>query len=181
MGGDLCDESRLGEGSSFQLWFTADTGSGRGAVALVDHQVTDTPRLSQTRVIGARVLLVDDDAVNRLIVGLFLVQLAPRIVEAVNREQALGRLSEQPFDIVLLDVHMPVVDGRETIRHIRASGRPWSIIPVISLTAAAMSSYRERFLGMGMDDYISKAIDGRELATRYIGLLQNQRRDGAAA
>ena len=124
---------------------------------------------------------VDDNAVNRQIVGLFLVQLAPRIVEAVNGEQALERLSEQPFDIVLLDVHMPVMDGRETIRRIRASGQPWSRIPVIALTADAMSGDRERYLGMGMDDYISKPIDARELATRYVRLLKGRKRDADAA
>ena len=78
---------------------------------------------------------------------------------------------------MLLDVHMPVMDGKEAIRRIRASGEPWSNIPVIALTADAMSGDRERYLGMGMDDYVSKPIDERELATRYVGLLKGHRRD----
>ena len=181
MAGDVRVESQPGEGSSFQFWFTAETGVGRSAVAPLDNNATDKPEQSQLPVMGARVLLVDDNAVNRQVVSLFLVQLAPRIVEAVNGEQALERLSEQPFDIVLLDVHMPVMDGRETIRRIRASGQPWSNIPVIALTADAMSGDRERYLGMGMDDYISKPIDARDLATRYVSLLKGHKRDAAAA
>jgi CheY-like chemotaxis protein len=76
---------------------------------------------------------------------------------------------------------MPVMDGRETIRRIRSSGQPWSRIPVIALTADAMSGDRERYLGMGMDDYISKPIDARELATRYVRLLKRHKRDADAA
>ena len=181
MGGDVRAESRLGEGSSFQLWFVAENVVPRSTIAPIDNQAADNPQQRPARVMGARVLLVDDNAVNRQIVSLFLVQLAPRIVEAVNGEQALQRLSEQPFDIVLLDVHMPVMDGRETIRRIRASTQSWRNIPVIALTTDAMSGDRERYIDMGMDDYISKPIDGRELATRYIRLLQNQRRDAAAS
>jgi hypothetical protein len=181
MGGDVRAESRLGEGSSFQLWFVAENVVPRSTIAPIDNQAANNPQQRPARVMGARVLLVDDNAVNRQIVSLFLVQLAPRIVEAVNGEQALQRLSEQPFDIVLLDVHMPVMDGRETIRRIRASTQSWRNIPVIALTADAMSGDRERYIDMGMDDYISKPIDGRELATRYIRLLQNQRRDAAAS
>ena len=121
---------------------------------------------------GARVLLVDDNAVNRQVVRLFMKQMAPKIVEAVNGVEALERLAEQPFDIVLLDVHMPVMDGRETIRRIRASGQPWQDIPVIALTADAMSGDREKYLALGMDDYVSKPIDARELATKFVGLLK---------
>src|SRR5690606_15626477 len=95
---------------------------------------------------GARVLLVDDNAVNRQVVRLFMMQMQPQIVEATNGVEALARLAEQPFDIVLLDVHMPVMDGKETIRRIRASDQPWKDIPVIALTADAMSGDRERFL-----------------------------------
>ena len=122
----------------------------------------------------ARVLLVDDNAVNRQVVKLFLTQLAPQIVEAVNGQEAFDCLAKQSFDIVLLDVHMPVMDGKEAIKRIRASGKPWSNIPVIALTADAMSGDKERFLSMGMSDYISKPIDSRELATKYVALLKGK-------
>jgi CheY-like chemotaxis protein len=100
--------------------------------------------------------------------------MQPKIVEATNGVEALARLAEQPFDIVLLDVHMPVMDGKETIRRIRASDQPWKDIPVIALTADAMSGDRERFLALGMSDYLAKPIDARELATKYVSLLQGR-------
>ena len=72
---------------------------------------------------------------------------------------------------MLLDVHMPVMDGAQAIRHIRASHETWSEIPVIALTADAMSGDRERYLAMGMTDYAAKPIDQRELVAKIHRLL----------
>lgn len=174
MGGDVTVESKLGEGSTFHLTFMAEPGvksrmepDGSAEAAPEDNTLRS--------IMNARVLLVDDNAVNRHVVRLFTAQLAPHIVEAVNGEEALARLHEQPFDLVLLDVHMPVMDGREAIKRIRASDQPWKDIPVIALTADAMSGDKERYMALGMSDYISKPIDARELATKYVGLLRGKR------
>ncbi|MDP3494928.1 MAG: ATP-binding protein [Hyphomonadaceae bacterium] len=173
MGGDVTVESVPGEGSTFHLVFMAERGE---KAQMEPTQPAPAPEENALRpVMNARVLLVDDNPVNRHVVRLFMVQLAPQIVEAVNGEEALARLSEQPFDIVLLDVHMPVMDGKEAIKRIRASDQPWKDIPVIALTADAMSGDRERYIGMGMSDYISKPIDARELATKYVSLLRGKR------
>jgi CheY-like chemotaxis protein len=89
-------------------------------------------------------------------------------------------VAQQQFDVILMDMMMPVMDGIEATRRIRlleTSRRT----PIIAMTANAMETDRDRCIAAGMDDYISKAIDGRELATRYIRLLQNQRRDAAAS
>jgi PAS domain S-box-containing protein len=182
MGGDVRVESSEGSGSTFNLWFVAEQGAAKPATGAGDDEMHAMPQeAAPLPVMGARVLLVDDNAVNRQVVRLFLAQLSPKIVEAANGQEALQRLAERPFDIVLLDVHMPVMDGRETIRQIRASDQPWKNIPVIALTADAMSGDRERYLGMGMDDYISKPIDARELATRYVRLLRGHKLDAASA
>jgi PAS domain S-box-containing protein len=176
MGGDVTAESRLGEGSTFNFTFKAETGTAAPAVEKASQAAPDPsaekPHIRQ--LFGARVLLVDDNAVNRQVVKLFMSQLSPAIVEAANGQEALERLDEQPFDIVLLDVHMPVMDGKEAIRRIRASDKPWRTIPVIALTADAMSGDKERYLALGMSDYISKPIDARELATKYVALLQGR-------
>jgi len=174
MGGDVRADSRPGSGSTFHLWFLAETSTRQPAPAPVEREEAAAPDPGPARVLGARVLLVDDNAVNRQVVRLFLASMGPSIVEATNGQEALERLAEQPFDLVLLDVHMPVMDGRETIRRIRASGQAWSNIPVIALTADAMSGDRERYIGMGMNDYISKPIDGRELATRFVRALRGE-------
>ena len=174
MGGDVTVESRAGEGSTFHLTFVAERAAP--AAPKADEPAAAAPTAQPKSVMGARVLLVDDNAVNRQVIRLFMTQMAPKIVEASNGVEALARLAEQPFDIVLLDVHMPVMDGKEVIRRIRASDQPWKDIPVIALTADAMSGDRERFLALGMSEYLSKPIDARELATKYVGLLQGRRR-----
>ncbi|RYG31986.1 MAG: response regulator, partial [Burkholderiales bacterium] len=174
MGGDVIVDSQPGFGSTFSLLLMAAEPTRVDAVAEPSSPVEQATTPYARQVLNARVLLVDDNPVNRHVVRLFMAQFLPQIVEAVNGEEALARLHEQPFDIVLLDVHMPVMDGKEAIRRIRTSDQPWRDIPVIALTADAMSGDKERYLALGMSDYISKPIDARELATKFISLLQGR-------
>ena len=110
-----------------------------------------------------RVLLVDDHPINRQVASLFLRPFNMRVVEAVNGVEALAALERETFDIVLLDMHMPVMDGPTTIKHIRNSDKPWANMPVVALTADAMSGDRERYLAMGMNGYLSKPLAERDL------------------
>jgi PAS domain S-box-containing protein len=176
MGGDVHVVSRLGEGSTFRFTFSASEAAAVAAPAADEGEAPAEAPVETTmkQAMGARVLLVDDNAVNRNVVKLFMAPLGPRITEAVNGQDALDKLAAQEFDIVLLDIHMPVMDGTQTIRHIRSSDAPWRDIPVIALTADAMSGDRERFIAMGMSDYLSKPIDARELASKYVNLLQGK-------
>ena len=174
MGGDVSVESRPGEGSTFHFTFVADScvdmpcieaeTSSAAPAAVADESAID-------RAMGAKILLVDDNPVNRQVVKLFMASFRATFVEAVNGQDALDKLAMESFDIVLLDVRMPVMDGKEAIKRIRASVEPWRNVPVIALTADAMSGDRERYIGMGMDDYVSKPIDSRELAQKVIRLL----------
>jgi PAS domain S-box-containing protein len=175
MGGDVAVESEIGAGSTFTLSFLAEPASAHRADPPAAQVAAPGPLKDQPTLRGLRVLVVDDNRVNRQVVKLFLAPHGPSMTEAVNGQEALDRLSEQAFDIVLLDVHMPVMDGRQAIARIRASGRPWANIPVIALTADAMSGDRERFLAMGMDDYVSKPIDQRELYAKMIGLMSGSK------
>jgi CheY-like chemotaxis protein len=79
-----------------------------------------------------------------------------------------------PYDLILLDVHMPVMDGCEAIKAIRASGEPWRDVPAIALTADAMSGDKERYLAIGMTDYLSKPIDQRELVSKVSAALASR-------
>jgi signal transduction histidine kinase/CheY-like chemotaxis protein len=193
MGGDVDVVSEPGRGSTFTLTFVANLAAEQG-VRLDNRQVEPgadaqlgsaasalaaaaAPAAGQggaQRIMGCKVLLVDDNAVNRQVVRLFMKQFQPNFVEAVNGKEALDRLAEQAFDIVLLDVHMPVMDGKETIKRIRASDQPWKSIPVIALTADAMSGDREKYLALGMNDYLSKPIDQRELAQKLTQQLADK-------
>lgn len=162
MGGDVHVSSAVGQGSTFTLTFEA-----RAAIRQMRPlpQEADAGHAAEPQR-AVRILLVDDNATNRQVAKLFLARLQCEITEAENGAEALERLHAQPFDVVLLDVHMPVMDGCETIRRIRASDRPWRTLPVIALTADAMEGDRERFVAMGMTDYLAKPIDRRVLLNK---------------
>jgi len=83
----------------------------------------------------------------------------------------LNLLAAEPFDLILLDVHMPVMDGKETIKRIRASSAPWRSIPVIALTADAIHGDKESLLALGMSAYLPKPIDQRLLISTITGVL----------
>ncbi|MEL6348069.1 MAG: response regulator, partial [Myxococcota bacterium] len=124
---------------------------------------------------GLRILVVDDNPINRLTIRALLSANAPVISEAENGAVALSMLAEQGCDLVLLDGHMPVMDGMETIQRIRAADQPWRDCPVIALTADAMSGDRERFLNAGMDGYVSKPIDRHALIAEILTVLHQKR------
>ncbi len=110
-----------------------------------------------------RILLVDDMEANREVAKLFLEDLDADFTEAENGREALDRLGETSYDLVLMDMHMPVMDGAEAIGEIRNADRPLSTIPVIALTADAMAGDEDRFRAMGFDGYVSKPIDAEKL------------------
>jgi CheY-like chemotaxis protein len=171
MGGDVTVESEPGSGSTFTLTFTAEAVKEDVASKRVDTTLPIVGEDTLRRLRGIRILLVDDNAVNRQVVKLFTAQLSPKFVEAVNGQEALDRLHNDAFDLVLLDVHMPVMDGKEAIKRIRASSEAWRALPVIALTADAMSGDRERYLALGMTDYVSKPLDQRELTAKIAAAM----------
>ena len=124
--------------------------------------------------------MTDDNGVNRQVLRLFLQPQGALLTEAANGQEALDRLAAEPFDLALLDVHMPVMDGVEAIRCIRTSAEPWRNIPVIVLTADDMSGDRERLIGVGMSGYVTKPIDQGELLS-VIGRVLGHMPVGASA
>jgi CheY-like chemotaxis protein len=185
MGGDIVVRSEPGAGSEFELTFLAAPASAAIAQGPSDQQ-DETRR--PTRLRGARLLLADDNAINRQVARLFLQPQGVAITEAANGQEALDKLAAESFDLVLLDVHMPVMDGIQAIRAIRSSSQPWSTLPVIALTADAMSGDRDRFIAMGMSGYVSKPIDRAELLTEIgrvlgvgpVGVSKLEQRTAAA-
>ena len=107
---------------------------------------------------GARVLLVDDNGLNQQVGSELLAQFGMVVCVASHGQEALERLSEQAFDIVLMDMQMPVMDGLTATRHIRANPA-WAGLPVLAMTANAMTGDRDACLAAGMNDHIAKPID----------------------
>jgi two-component system sensor histidine kinase/response regulator len=104
------------------------------------------------------VLVVEDNEVNRIVAKELLEGAGVKVECAGNGLEALAALSQRNFDAILMDVQMPELDGIETTRRLKADPR-LRRIPVIALTAHAMTTDRERFLEAGMDDYLSKPIE----------------------
>ena len=159
MGGEATVKSETGRGSEFTFTFLAGEAAPQHRVVSEGMPVSEDEARSSLKTQNLRLLLVDDHPINRQVASLFLRPFNMRIVEATNGKEALEALRRETFDMVCLDVHMPVMDGTQTIAAIRASDAPWANIPVIALTADAMSGDKERYLGMGMDGYLSKPIN----------------------
>jgi signal transduction histidine kinase/DNA-binding response OmpR family regulator len=110
-----------------------------------------------------RVLVVEDNQVNQLLATVLLGKAGHRIDVAANGLEALEAVGSRPYDMILMDVQMPEMDGIEATRRIRAMAAPAGRIPIIAMTANAMQGDRERLLAAGMNDYVSKPIDKAQL------------------
>ena len=113
---------------------------------------------------GLRILLTEDNELNRTLAVALLDKLGCRADIATNGLEALEALRHAPYDVVLMDVEMPEMDGLEATRRIRAQQPPDQQPRIIAMTASAMQGDRERCLAAGMDDYLSKPIRRQELA-----------------
>ncbi len=160
MGGDVTVTSEPGRGSVFILTFEAGTVVLPAQTAAKEiGSTTDQGKANEIRV--RNILVVDDNAINRRVARSLLRHHDMNVIEAENGFDAIARLEETPVDIVLMDIHMPVLDGTEALRRIRSSGKPYANVPVIALTADSMRGDQQRFLSAGFDGYLAKPIDER--------------------
>lgn len=152
MGGGVTVESQEGVGSTFTLSFRC----GAAVVEAPPAEAEDAAAPFDLQ--GRKILLVDDHPVNRKVVGVMLAPFGCVVVEAEHGQAALDRLETESFDVVLMDVNMPVMDGLEATRRIRA--RPdWAGLPIIALTADVMDDQVQACREAGMDDFVVKPID----------------------
>ena len=147
-------------------------GSHYAQLDLPFIQVADPPANGVEQVYGRlRVLVVDDIATNRFVVRQILQALRIDVAEADSGPEALEWLRAEPFDLVLLDMNMPEVDGETTFQSIRSSGTDWANTPVIALTADAIADQRTRYLELGLDGYLAKPVDKRLLWAEILHVL----------
>ena len=109
-----------------------------------------------------RVLVAEDNAVNRELLRELLELRGYCVVEASNGQEALEMIEQSPPDLLLLDIGMPILDGFATVRKIRGNPR-FSALPVLAVTAYAMRGDREKILQSGFDGYLSKPISAHSL------------------
>ena len=167
MGGTIFVSSEPGRGSTFSFTIVVQ----QGAETLTGSPVIRTPG---SRIVGSRILVVDDAATNRRVLELFLMRLGHEVTAVDSGRAALETLEKFRFDLVLMDCHMPEMDGYETTLQIRARAEDSeSQVPIIALTASTLKGERERCLSVGMSDYLSKPIQLAELDQTLQNWLRN--------
>jgi signal transduction histidine kinase/CheY-like chemotaxis protein len=159
MGGRIGVNSRPGEGSTF--WLDIALRPADGAPEAPPSQPADDSGLA------ARVLLAEDDAINQMVVEAMLTKLGCTVDVANDGGAARAAAARARYDMILMDCHMPVMDGFETTRRIRHDEhqRGDARTPIVALTADALAGDRERCLEAGMDDYMTKPVSSAMLAT----------------
>ncbi|PIA70544.1 response regulator [Pseudomonas sediminis] len=128
-----------------------------------DGDVHSSAQAQPVRESSARVLLVEDNPVNQMVAKGMLGKLGYQVLVAGHGGEALEVLEQEPVDLILMDCNMPVMDGYEASRRIRSNGR-WPELPIVALTANALSDERERCRAAGMNDYLAKPFRREELA-----------------
>ena len=130
-------------------------------------KVFDAIRATLNGIQGARILLAEDNEINQQVAREFLAKGGLNVTVAHNGQEALDLVQHERFDVVLMDLHMPVMDGFEATRRIRALAQGASL-PIIAMTAAAMAQDRVASTDAGMNDHIAKPVDPQELADALV-------------
>lgn len=155
IGGSIGMESVLGEGSTFWLTIPCTEGEAPSHTECLPAEIGNTGPL--------HILVAEDNPVNQQLVTAFLKKMSHSYEVAGNGVEALEAIRSRSFDLVLMDIQMPVMDGVEATRAIRLLPGTERNIPIVALTANAMVGSREEYLAAGMDDYVPKPVNFDEL------------------
>ena len=156
MGGQICLESTAGKGSTFS--FTVPMAFGPKTMA---QPKNDRLTLSRT-ILGAKILLVEDHDINQQVAREILENAGFFVWIANHGKEAISMVLSQDFDLVLMDLQMPVMDGYQATREIRRH-KTAEALPIVAMTASAMPRDREKAMAAGMNSHVSKPIDLKEL------------------
>ncbi len=160
MNGKIGVESTLGAGATFWLTLPLE----RQALAMTETSEANSEQRDEASFQGRRALVAEDNMTNQAVITEALKLHGFSVCLVENGLQALRRLEAEPFDVVFMDIQMPVMNGDVALQKIRNSGAPFADIPIVVVTASAMKGMEEKFLDLGADAYISKPVDLKELS-----------------
>jgi PAS domain S-box-containing protein len=163
--GKISVTSEPGKGTTFTFVLPYEKGTNKDLVSIDTSDEHDKNAANKIySLAGMRVLLVEDNDINRMYAANVLKKWHCEYDEAENGEIALAKIRKLDYDIILMDIHMPVLDGIETSRSIRSNlPKPKSEIPIVAFTANALKGDRDKYLEAGINSYISKPFMPDEL------------------
>ena len=170
MGGDITVSSRLGKGSTFVVTLPVETVAAP-QVSEPEAEVSLPAELS--------ILVAEDNPTNQAVIHALLGSVGWRLTVVDNGQKAIDAHRIEAFDLILMDVHMPVLDGLAAVRAIRAGEAGDPGIPIIALTADAMMGDRDQFLASGFDCHVPKPIEAAKLFQAIARAVSGQREDAA--
>ncbi|WP_320173225.1 ATP-binding protein [Maridesulfovibrio sp.] len=173
MGGTIAVESTVGEGTTFYLSIPFTIPDRK----TFDREHYETEPETTTSFGNYRILIAEDEKINRLYTKQYLEQQGFTVDTVTDGQQLLDKLFYEDFNLVLMDVQMPVMNGIEATKAIRRgeAGAHNKRIPIIAITAYAMHGDREQFIKQGMNDYIAKPVDKEELYEVIMKALQQNK------
>lgn len=155
MGGKIWIKSIYGKGSEFTFYIPYTVNANEHEKR--DYEKRNDPAL-QYRFDGFHVLVAEDNVINQMVVREILSKTGIKIDIAENGESAIAMLEKNKYDLVFMDIQMPVMDGYETVMHIRKDPR-YDDLPIIAMTAHNMSGDRNKAISLGMNDYVTKPFE----------------------
>lgn len=168
MGGEIFVESKKGIGTTISFVLELQKG------ASADMPEREETSFNENFLVGRKILVTDDNDLNRLVASILLLDYGATVMVAENGEIALEMIAKEKFDVVLMDIQMPVMNGFEATRKIRSLG---DTIPIIALTASAIKGEREKCIDAGMNDYITKPINEEEFLKTIDRWIVNDEND----
>ena len=173
-GGELCVKSEDGEGSefSFIISYLKSIVQPKISTMSIENKKTDTSFLE-----GKKILMVEDNPLNQQLGFHIFKRWGYEVDIADNGQIAIDKLKNGVYDLILMDIQMPVMDGNDATKYIRENLGEKSAIPIIALTAHATLGEEQRCLDNGMDDYLSKPFDSQKLLEKiHTNLFKNEKK-----
>jgi signal transduction histidine kinase/CheY-like chemotaxis protein len=158
-GGNIEVTSKVGLGTTFSFFLTYDI------VNTAEYQIEKISKeQSISNLNSIRILVAEDNRINALILNKFLVKWNAKMDLVLNGQEVIEKLQSQTYDLILMDLHMPVMDGREATKYIREQkSLPYNNIPIIALTADATSETQKQILALGFNEFVTKPFNPNNL------------------